>query len=500
MYTGDMFVPKDASAKYFEPLTEGNCLENRFDPSIYQRLWKTTVTGKIVVKNRKGGLVLKDETLGVVDGEWSHNFNAVARPYGYGEGFGLWVDNGSLPEAQPFRIRLPKEHAKYFYYTDYDQEKVSDETLPKKVEDAYRFVYEEDNEDNKTLEYKYKQGGEDITENRTVYVGQSQYTITLKADEPTNTFLMGNPFMSRVNIKKFFEGNSNVGSIRVETPEDEQTITKVGDNIVSTGSLTNIEPMQSFYVNTNGDASTEALLVFTPDMIGGVKKATDKGETGKDEADSGEKPKALRVCVESMKTRSKSASLLMLPMDAPDDDVALATLMDSEVRANVKVFGISNSNAYDIMPLHDITPLGIFLNSKDSICIEVTPIPGTDANEYMLHDCLVGKDYPLGSQVVVANAESSLGRFVIKNINSIDDTTNEPYNHLSLMQEGSMLVVQSTVANICSVEILDLSGSQISKVQADSSQHLTTKITSGVQIVRIELNDGTSRKYKMMFK
>ena len=68
------------------------------------------------------------------------------------------------------------------------------------------------------------------------------------------------------------------------------------------------------------------------------------------------------------------------------------------------------------------------------------------------------------------------------------------------MQEGSMLVVQSTAANICSVEILDLSGSQISKVQADSSQHLTTKITSGVQIVRIELNDGTSRKYKMMFK
>ena len=499
MYTGDMFVPKDASAKYFEPLTEGNCLENRFDPSIYQRLWKATVTGKIVVKNRKGGLVLKDETLGVVDGEWSHNFNAVARPYGYGEGFGLWVDNGSLPEAQPFRIRLPKEHAKYFYYTDYDQEKVSDETLPKKVEDAYRFVYEEDNEDNKTLEYKYKQGGEDITENRTVYVGQSQYTITLKADEPTNTFLMGNPFMSRVNIKKFFEGNSNVGSIRVETPEDEQTITKVGDNIVSTGSLINIEPMQSFYVNTNGDASTEALLVFTPDMIGGVKKAADKGETGKDETGSGEKPKALRVCVESMKTRSKSASLLMLPMSTSDDDVAVVTLMDGEVKPNVKVFGVSNSNAYDIMPLHDVVPLGIYLNGKDSISIELRPAYAMDADEYVLHDNLTGEDYQVGSSVVVANAETSLGRFVIRKRGYADEPSSDLFDGISIMQEGQFVVVRSGADNLKSIEICDIAGRQIDKAQAEASSQLRVKIASGIHIINVETASGKSRSYKMMF-
>lgn len=376
---------------------------------------------------------------------------------------------------------------------------MSDETLPKKVEDAYRFVYEEDNEDNKTLEYKYKQGGEDITENRTVYVGQSQYTITLKADEPTNTFLMGNPFMSRVNIKKFFEGNSNVGSIRVETPEDEQTITKVGDNIVSTGSLTNIEPMQSFYVNTNGDASTEALLVFTPDMIGGVKKAADNGETGKDEAGSGEKPKALRVCVESMKTKSKSASLLMLPMSTSDDDVAVATLMDGEVKPNVKVFGVSNSNAYDIMPLHDVVPLGIYLNGKDSISIELRPAYAMDADEYVLHDNLTGEDYQVGSSVVVANAETSLGRFVIRKRGYADEPSSNLFDGISIMQEGQFVVVRSVADNLKSIEICDIAGRQIDKAQAEASSQLRVKIASGINIINVETASGKSRSYKMMF-
>lgn len=354
------------------------------------------------------------------------------------------------------------------------------------------------------MEYKYKQGSEDITENRTVYVGQSEYNITLMADEATNTFLMGNPFMSRIDIHKFFKGNNDVGIVRVVTPEGEQIITKVGDNIVSTGSLTSIEPMQSFYVITSGDASKEVLLVLTPEMIGGVKKSADKGDAGKDETDkgdvgSGEKPKALRVCVESMKTGSKSTSLLMLPMSTSDDDVAVATLMDSEVKPNVKVFGVSNSNAYDIMPLHDVAPLGIYLSSKDSISIELEPAYAMDADEYVLHDNFTGEDYLVGESVVVANAETSLGRFVIRKRGYADAPSSDLFGGISIMQEGQFVVVRSVADNLKSIEISDMAGLLIDRVQAIASPLLRTKIVPGINIINVETTDGKSRRYKMMF-
>lgn len=257
--------------------------------------------------------------------------------------------------------------------------------------------------------------------------------------------------------------------------------------------------MQSFYVNTNGDASTEALLVFTPDMIGGVKKAADNGETGKDEAGSGEKPKALRVCVESMKTKSKSASLLMLPMSTSDDDVAVATLMDGEVKPNVKVFGVSNSNAYDIMPLHDVVPLGIYLNGKDSISIELRPAYAMDADEYVLHDNLTGEDYQVGSSVVVANAETSLGRFVIRKRGYADEPSSNLFDGISIMQEGQFVVVRSVADNLKSIEIRDIAGRQIDKAQAEASSQLRVKIASGINIINVETASGKSRSYKMMF-
>lgn len=71
------------------------------------------------------------------------------------------------------------------------------------------------------------------------------------------------------------------------------------------------------------------------------------------------------------------------------------------------------------------TPLGIFLNHKDSISIEVVPTEGTDAEEYVLHDNLTDIDYEIGSQVVVSDAETSLGRFVIRKLNGTYDEKKE---------------------------------------------------------------------------
>ena len=489
-YTGDMFVPKNITASLFEPLTEDNCAESRFNPSIYQRIWATTAPGKIVSKNGNGGITLGKNTLGVLETQWSRHFNAVAKPYVMGEGFSLWVDNGQLPATNTFRIRLPKTHTTYRYYADYDEEILGSEDLTRNENEMNRFVYEDGTAPgNMTMKYEYKAGDKAVTEDRTVFV-QDSYQITLKADEPTKTFLLGNPFMSHIDIQKFLKANDNVGSVIVQTPQGEQTIAKAGESVVATGDATSIEPMQSFKVVSNGEQSTSLTILLTTEMIGGTKKPDAEGEN------KGETTRALRVNVESLTNGSRSASLLMM---ADDDVAAVPTLMDNEVKPDVKVFGISKSNAYDIMPMAESTSLGIFLNHKDSISIEVVPTEGTDAEEYVLHDNLTDIDYKIGSQVVVSDAETSLGRFVIRKLNGADDEKKGNEHNVCIMQEGSYAVVQSAINNLKSVEVRDVSGKLISEVQGDGSQRLRTKITSGVQIVSIELTDGGRASYKMMF-
>lgn len=505
MYTGDMFMPADTTkAKYFEDLNEENWKEQRFNPSIYQRLWAAAYPGKIYSLDSNGNPVLNDETL-AVKATWSHNFNAVAKPYGMGEGFSMWIDNGNLPATNKFSIRLPKAHTEYSYFVDYDQEKVASEKVTKDADKINRFIYEPDSpqEGDLTMEYKYLSGGEEVTENRTVFVGQSEYQITLNSDTPTKTFLLGNQFMSRLNIEEFLEVNENVSSVKVEVENEsggmeEQTVSK----FTSTGNATTIAPMQAFYVTTNGEASQQITLLLTPEMIDGSKKATEESKPAE--------AKGLKVCVESLKTRSKSAAMLVMENSETAYDVSagssfknsvlVPTLLDSEVKSPLKVFGIQQSQAYDILPMTGATSLGIYLSQKDSIRIEVKPIQGVDMSGYVLHDMLSGADYSLDSPLIIADAETSLGRFVIRSrYGSTDVTSVDTDQRISIVKEGSSVLVQSVSGQLKSVKVIDLNGRIISRVQGNGSRCLKASIATGIQIIHIELTDGSSKDYKMIF-
>lgn len=505
MYTGDMFMPADTTkAKYFEDLNEENWKEQRFNPSIYQRLWAAASPGKIYSLD-SGNPVLQNEKLGVNEATWSHNFNAVAKPYGMGEGFSMWIDNGNLPATNKFSIRLPKAHKEYSYFVDYDQEKVASETVTKDANKINRFIYEPDSpqQGDLTMEYKYQSEGKEVRENRTVFVGQSEYQITLNSDIPTNTFLLGNPFMSRLNIEEFLEVNENVRSVKVEVENEsggmeEQTVSKVA----STGNATTIAPMQAFYVTTNGEASKQITLLLTPEMIDGSKKATEESKPAE--------AKGLKVCVESLKTRSKSAAMLVMENSETAYDVSagssfknsvlVPTLLDSEVKSPLKVFGIQQSQAYDILPMTGATSLGIYLSQKDSIRIEVKPIQGVDMSGYVLHDMLSGADYSLDSPLIIADAETSLGRFVIRSrYGSTDVTSADTDQRISIVKEGSSVLVQSASGQLKSVKVIDLNGRIISRVQGNGSRCLKASIATGIQIIHIELTDGSSKDYKMIF-
>lgn len=526
-YTGDMFVPAatKATAAYFEPLTEDNWAENRFNPSIYQRLWATTAHGKLAPHDNKGELV--DQTLGIMQTRWSRHFNAVAKAYGEGEGFSLWVDNGELPATEALRIRLPKTHDTYHYYNDYDHAILGEENVVKD-DSICRFIYEAENEKNLVQDYSYKQGGAEVKESRTVFVGQEDYYITLRADTLTNAFLMGNPFMSHLDIRKFLEVNDNVKSVVMEIGDDlqQQTVLRANNEIVATGGVTTVEPMQSFYVMLKGEPLKEVRLLLTKEMIGG-KRAEKPGTTDTPDSSNGGEtkeetaPEGLRVTVECLNSGKKSVALFLGACSTQKSQYSpnsksqafAPTLLDGEIRPEVKVFGIGSDEAYgasrgngsvsrgeafDIMPLADRIPLGILLDRADSISIVVSSTTGADLSNYVLRDNLTGKDYALDSHVVVANAESSLGRFVLRSMANMPAVADDSFSGVSIMQQGSNVVVQSADANLRSVKVLDMSGRLISKSQDSHARRLQTTGAQGIHIVCIELENGKSRGYKIM--
>lgn len=493
MYTGDMFVPTGAYPACFETLTEQNCAENRFNPSIYQRLWATAAPGKIALKDGNGGITLGDNTLGVLETKWSRHFNAVAKEYAAGEAFSLWVDNGTLPADRTFRIRLPKTHNLYHYYNDYDHEEMGKEQVEKDPLQIYRFVYETGAEGNLKAEYKYKSEGKEVSEERTVFVGQDQYQITLKSDVPTNTFMLGNPFMSHLDLEKFLAVNTNVASVSMQLAKSEQTVAMVAGTTLSTGGTQTVAPMQSFYLTTNTEPSTSATILLTKEMINNKGTSEDKGEG---------KMLGLRVRVESLTNGSQSAALLLTHEAVAAADInsaAAPTIMDGEAKADVKVFGINSGNGFDIMPLADITPLGIYLSKSDSISIKVESENGADANEYVLHDNLTNTDYAVGNSLTVAGAETSLGRFVIKKANAIGTSVDHVHGDMSIMQEGQYVVVRSADNNLSGVEIVDTNGILVSKAHGEATNQLRTRIAHGIQVVRITMAHGERKSYKMMF-
>ena len=152
--------------------------------------------------------------------------------------------SGLTGRQRPRHLSCHRQHRERGRGTEHCREDGPHARLPPSVgRGDCRFIYEAENEKNLVQEYSYKQGGAEVKESRKVFVGQEDYYITLKADTLTNAFLMGNPFMSHLDIKKFLEVNDNVKSVVMEIGDDlqQQTVLRAGGEVVATGHIVCIE-------------------------------------------------------------------------------------------------------------------------------------------------------------------------------------------------------------------------------------------------------------------
>ncbi len=488
MYTGDMFIPTSdpvaSEEDYFTELTGNNYVQNRFAPRIYQRLWAKAADVKLANGTLSTGAATIQET------HWSKRFNALAYNYGRDEGFSLWVEPESNT-AETFTFRFPKMQTAYNYFNEVTKQSTSMEESELTKTNAHRLAHENG---QTATSYTYKSDND-----RQHFASMGNLTLTATAEENTNTFLVGNPFMSHIDVAKFLEGNANVNEVKAYDGNTTNSAIAVAGTLISTDpSFTTILPMEAFFVGTNSQStSLEVTLaddmfymeVVEMDQVENENENAVKTRAGKSDASM------LRVVATS--NGIKAGALLL----GGDLQQKAETLFDDEVLPKLAVFTISEGRGFDIQPaagLADI-PLGIYATGKQTIRLSFETFGNFPADQYVLVDRETGATYSLDDAVEQEVEGSNMGRFYLHNATTATgiETAQAGSQNIYVTFSGNVGTVHSTAADIVRVELFSVDGQLISNKAVSSVQTVDVESNVNMGVLRVTLASGekTTLKY-----
>ncbi|MDE6296793.1 MAG: hypothetical protein K2L89_03020 [Muribaculaceae bacterium] len=233
VYAGDFYLPSDNArqgTELFKDITFDESINDRFSPAVYQRGWDKSMAAVYDFG--------KDEARNVaVKTFWSRVYNDVKENYGYGNAFSIKTDISSLDEdVEKVIFRLPKADKSYLYYTYGKDEKDSDKEFSR-------------------------------DETKSGRLNPAKGSVTVSTANEGNYFLVGNPFMTYMDVKKFLDVNTCLNKkYWIVTDKGQIAVTFSGDTpyaaYPSTDSpedVTVVAPMQGFFVEA--DTKTSSLTL-----------------------------------------------------------------------------------------------------------------------------------------------------------------------------------------------------------------------------------------------
>lgn len=473
MYTGDMFVPAAAGDtlteySYFTDLTGSNYVANRFSPRVYQRIWAQAGQNMLIDGNYGEASVLETN--------WSKRFNALKYAYGFGEGFSAYVDADGR-EADSFTFRFPKKQTAYSYFNEITRAAIDglEETNIDR-ENGTRFAYEE--AAVKSKDYTYL-----ATNDRAVYGNIGSITVTATAPSATNTFMVGNPFMSHIDVAEFLAANSaKISAVKVYNGNTTSSAVSIGERLATNEGLTTIEPMEAFFVTTNDD-ETSFDIIFTEAMF--------KRDALPEE--NAEPMPALRIVAKAGKL---STSTLLLADDAPQTE----TIFDNDALPKLAVFTLDGERALDIRSIAntDVIPLGIYVGGSDQVSLKFEATGGFDMSEYRLLDRETGISYRLDGELPsFEGMQTSLNRFAIVK-GELTAIRAAQLDGVSLAVSGDKATITSGKGDIRRVSAYTPDGKLIATV--GGGQSASVRVAGGVNLVKVERTGAPTRTYKIIVR
>lgn len=474
--SGDLYIPKDGDGTFNWAVKD---VDNRNINTFQLKVYNVALKGL----NIKEGVQKDTFYTNYSETKWSLPTNALNMPMDEVRGYAV----RKQASVQDF-IRLPKSATKYsYYYATIENGVVTkDEPMgPWATVDVARegrvgkLIFDKD---------------------------KSTFSVTLENVEAGNLFLIGNPFVANLNVKKFFDVNSSVldNSFYYEYADGEIVPNQTSENKV-------LRPMRAMFVKTKS-ATTSLTLTFTADMISFSENAevevvpTKAPRRNLEESFTSMLTLTAQLGTAVSRTYIEESYGALSSYDATED--AELIVLDKDLTP-ISLYSVADKYAllYNRMPEIDSVPVSVLVADSALISDVFTlTFDGVDNFDYdlYLYDALYDTELPLidGLTVELELPVDGEVRYYVKAKEAQGGVTTDNVDVLqskiSVVSSKGRAIVYST-ANINSISVYDVAGRLMSVVESLNKKEYDIELPMGVYMLQIT-TEGNVYQEKVVVK
>lgn len=469
VFSGDFYTKKETgkeNAEYFQPIRFDEKINNRYQPSVYQRAWSQTAVMMVSPSTQ-----LEPKTM-AVQGNWSSVFNKTIDEYKPTQGFSLKVQDVKDASRKAL-IRLPKEDVKYAYLSKAGSHIGSDSL--KRSEKAGLLI--SDQLYKLRPEFNPAEPDEPIK-------------FTLENNNGTDYYLVGNPFIAHLDMKEFFKVNHQLDRKYWYIVGDKQGVALDNDGeeggITGDGSTNfTIPPLHSFFVRINDPANKEITFTSAMQVLG---KENDGRTTTRTlritaSADGKVSHAVVRYSAEAVAGYQSS------------EDAEL--FLDSNLAGVPMVYTVAGSTAVSVNQTDKMygIPLGTYGGSTDEVTLTFN---GTESfSNLSLYDAVNHTEIPLSEGVSVRIKGNVGGRYYLRAGAPTQNEEIETSRTLIYTLGQNRIVVSSSSVPVEKIRICRINGSLVNEIKANDFYREIHVSSPGIYVVTVQTADGKSEVGKV---
>lgn len=469
VFAGD-FYTKQATGRetgeYFQPIHFDEKINNRYQPSVYQRAWSQAAVMMV-----SPGTQLEPKTM-AVKGNWSSVINKTIDEYKPTQGFSLKVQDVNNTSKKAL-IRLPKEDVKYAYLTKPGDHMGSDSL--ERSEKAGLLISDQ--------LYNLHSEFDPETQDKPI-------KFTLENNNGTDYYLIGNPFIAHLDMKEFFKVNHQLDRKYWYIVGDKQGVVVVDDSeeggITGDGSTDlTIPPLHAFFVKVNDPTNKKITFTSAMQVLG---KENDGGAT----------TRTLRITASADGKVSHavvrySAGAVADYQTSEDAELFL----DSNLAGVPMVYTVAGSMAVSVNQTDKMygIPLGTYGGLTDEVALTFN---GTESfSNLSLYDAVNHTEIPLSEGVSVRIKGNVGGRYYLRAGAPTQNEEIETSRTLIYTLGQNRIVVSSSSVPVEKIRICRINGSLVNEIKANDFYREIHVSSPGIYVVTVQTADGKSEVGKV---
>jgi hypothetical protein len=477
-----MYLPRNTAKQqtpYFTDIFYDNGNYSRLEPAVYQQSWdKAEATTYRLERDQMTSklppvLEANTSTVNVARAfNWSREYNDVKVPFGI-NGFSVKVDVSRIDgyskvSGNDVLLRLPKNDKMYSYYM-YDDATGSSQTVDLTTTEV----------DGKMLR---EGAGKLFTDDMKV---SGNMTMRLTNNSSDNEyFLVGNPFMSALNLDEFFNNNPSLDrTYWILTKDSYLSGVKNEGQHWLTSDGTNagdIAPLQAFFVRKTDNNGGTLDVKFTKDMA--------VAASGNTLLTRGVSDGSVCQTLQITATRGGMTSNAIIAHNENASDgfrrnEDTEALFDSNLKNAPIIYTMAGDMATTVNQCCNLNgiPLGIESNDESMVTLTFNGVELLDKDLY-LYDIVEDFATPIissGSSTAIMGKTS--GRYYIVT----SDISGNGFDSVPMIYvKANTVSVVSLAADITSIEVNDIGGRRIYNVSNAGRRH-QFQLYTGTYIINI---------------